>query len=183
MKAQEIKARFEEELEKAKASLSEFKVDISANVEVEENELDNVIKEDIMGEDDAGDAPAREVEELVVFAALGLTAEGLTEEDVYYTSMSISLTDGEGAEEDVENAIAEFRASVEHAKEILSTNEDAKEAILALDREVDEKLHKEYLAQVEKTQKAVHRDLKIAVIAAAALTVIAIAIAVLTRVL
>ena len=166
MKVNEAKERIEVALRAAETALSGLGANISSELEVTGNELDG-----------------GEVDVLMLLGSLAISADGLTENDTYYDSIDVKVTDDEVNDALLENAISAFTERVVNIKMKLAAAENVAEAIKAMGQAVDRELETKYREEMEREHKAVKRDLKIAIFATAALLLVGLAFVIISSLL
>lgn len=157
MNVTDAKLKIEDALATARTELAGLGADIKDELDVMENELK-----------DGGS------EVINIIGALALSAEGLTEEDTFYLSIEAKVEGGEVDETLLSEALGAFHERVAKVKDRLAAAENISEAIKEMDREIDEELEAKYREEMERTNKAVKRDLKIAIGATVAIVLIAL---------
>ena len=160
----EAKAKLDALLEDAKSALNLPGLVVMAETEV----IENAISES-------------ESEPLLILAVLALSAEGLTEDDTYYISAEAKIEGGEIDESALEDAIARFNARLGEANERLSAAEDIPATVIAMGKEVDDELERIYAEEVARSERAMKRDLKTAVIGAVGIFVVVILAVILSN--
>lgn len=164
MNVNEAKLLIEKALGVAADELGKIGVDTLAEVEI----IDNRINDD-------------EVEPLMVFGSLALSAVGLDEDDIFYLSIEAKVIDGEVDAEALNEAVAALPERVELIKNRLAGSEDMAAAIREMSAEADAELESKYIEELERENARVKRDLKIAIVAAVVMFVVAVAMAVVSR--
>ena len=166
MKVNEAKERIEVALGAAETALSGLGANITSELEVTGNELDG-----------------GEVDVLMLLGSLAISADGLTENDTYYDSIDVKVTDDEVNDALLENAISAFTERVVNIKMKLSASKNVAETIKAMGQAVDRELEMKYREEMEREHKAVKRDLKIAIFATAALLLVGLAFVIISSLL
>lgn len=166
MNVNEAKLLIEKTLGDAADKLGEVGVDTLAEVEVIENQINDC-----------------EVEPLMVFGSLALSAEGLSEDDIFYLSIEAKVRDGEVDAEALDEAVAALPERVELIKARLSGKENMAEAIREMSAEADAELEARYIEELERENARVKRDLKIAIVAAVVMLIVAVVSVVASRLL
>lgn len=164
MNANEAKLQIEEALGRAADELSAIGVSTLAEVEIIENQIN----------DD-------EVEPIMVFGSLELSAEGLDEDDIFYLSLEAKVTGGEVDSEALAEAISALPERIMLIKTRLEGSEDMTAAIREMSHEADAELEAKYIEELERENARVKRDLKIAIAAAVIMFIVAVAMAVASR--
>ncbi|MBR2930807.1 MAG: hypothetical protein IKC32_06215 [Clostridia bacterium] len=164
MKYIEAKERLEALVADAKDKLDIVGVEVTSECEVAENSVSDT-----------------EAEPLMILASLALSAEGLSEDDTYYISAEAVVEDGEVNEDALNGAIERFNARVDEAAERLGAAADPKEMLLTMGKEIDEELERIYNEEVARSERAMKKDIKIALLATLALALVVIAAVVISR--
>lgn len=158
----EAKEKITALLNEAKAKLDTLGISVATESEIIENKITD-----------------EESEPLLIMGALALTAEGFSEDDTYYISIDARVEGGEVDEAAIDEAAPKFHERVDAAYARLSAAEDMSATLLEMGREVDEELERIYQAEIEREQRLMKRDLKIALMGAGVIllaTVIALII-------
>ena len=161
----ETRERIENELRAVAESFGDASALVKYSVEVEVNHIEG--------------AP---IDVTYVFGSLSIGPEGAEDDDRLYLPLDAELDDDDNVDEDAFNKSVElFKERVEEIRDrILSAtdyNDEARAIIAQFDREMDEK----YQAELEKLNQIAKRNLTIAAFAAAAATVVALIILVVTK--
>ncbi len=164
MNVNEAKLKIEKALGEAQDNLSAIGVSTLIEVEVIENQIND-----------------EEIEPIMVFGSLALSADGLDEDDVFYLSIEARVVDGEVDGEALSEAIEPFGDRIELIKARLKGKENMAEAIREMSFEVDSEIEASYIEKLERENARVKRDLKIAIVAAVVMFVLAVAMAVASR--
>ena len=166
MNVNEAKQRIESTLAAAETLLSGLGINVTSEIEVTGNELDG-----------------GEVDVLMILGSLAISADGLTEDDTYYDSIDVKVSGDEIDEGVLENAIAAFCERVADIKAKLAGASDPAEAVRQMGLAVDEELETKYREELAREHKAVKRDLKIAIIATAALLLVGLACVIISSII
>ena len=164
MNVNEAKLLIEKTLGEAKDTLNTIGVHTLVEVEVIENQINDM-----------------ECEPIMVFGSLALSADGVDPDDVFYLSLEARVIEGEVDGEALGEAILPFGDRVEVIKARLDGREDMAEAIREMSYEADCELESSYIRELERENMRVKRDLKIAIVAAIVMFVVAVAMAVASR--
>ncbi len=164
MNANEAKKLIEEALGGAADELAAIGVSTLADVEIIENQIN----------DD-------EAQPIMVFGSLELSAEGLAEDDYFYLSLEAKVIDGEVDGNALTEAVEALPERVRLIKERLEGSENMAEAIRQMSHDADAELEAKYIEQLERENARVKRDLKIAIVAAVVMFVVAVVMAVASR--
>ena len=156
MKLDEVNELFYAELDAAKTRLEEVGLIALPSLEVEKNELEG-----------GG------IEIISVLATLAVSAEGLSEEDTLYICMSEEPTEYDFDSESCEESVREFRNHVDLLIELAEASEDKAEALRKVCRRIDREIEEKYQAEIDKTNEAVKKNLRTAIIATVALLAVA----------
>ena len=148
----EAKEKIEAALALAKEKLDSLGINVSCECELVENKISE-----------------EESEPLLVLGSLALTMDGLGEDDTYYISVEAQVDGGEVNDEALEEAMPKFNERVESVYARLSAAEDKMAALVEMGKEIDAELERLYEEEVARAQRAIKRDLKLAVIGTALL--------------
>ncbi len=160
----EAKARLDALLEDAKRTLDMPGLIVMADTEL----VENTITPD-------------QSEPLLILGVLALSAEGLGEDDTFYVSAEAKIEGGEVDGEALEEAIVAFNTRLDEAHARLAASEDIAATILDMGREIDEELERIYAEEVAKSERAMKRDVKMAIIGAVGIFAIVILAVILSK--
>ena len=146
----EAKEKIEAMLSEAKAKLDALGIDVTCECELVENKISE-----------------EESEPLLVLGSLALTMDGLTEDDTYYISVEAKIEEGAVSDEAFDEAVPRFNERVESAYARLADAEDKKTTLIEMGKEIDAELERLYEEEVARAQRAMKRDLKLAIIGTA----------------
>lgn len=148
----EAKEKIEALLNEAKAKLEPLGLNLSLETELVENQISET-----------------ESEPLMIIGSVALTMDGLTEDDTYYVSIEATVEGTEVSDESLEEATPKFLDRIEAVYERLSAAEDKTATLIEMGKEVDEELERLYEEEVARNERAMKRDLKLAIIGTAAI--------------
>ena len=160
----EAKARLDALLEDAKNTLDMPGLIVMADTEL----IENTISQD-------------ETEPLLMLGVLALSADGLGEDDTFYISAEAKIEGGEVDEEALEESIVKFNTRLDEAHARIAASDDIAATVLDMGREVDEELERIYAEEVAKSERAMKRDVKMAIIGAVGIFAIVILAVILSR--
>lgn len=166
MNFNEAKKKIDAALGTAEEKLAGLGITVTRELEVTENQISEC-----------------ESETLYIIGSLALTGEGLTEDDTYYLSIEARVEAGEVSEEALDEAIAKFDARALEAYERLSQAEDKLATLVLMGKEVDEELERVYAEEAAKNEKAIKKDLKLAIIGTVGIIVLVVLAVVLSKLL
>ncbi len=166
MNLNDARLKIEEALSSAEAELAVLGILVSGEIDIAENELDS-----------------GEREPLVILGSLAVSAEGLGEDDIYYLSIEAKVTEGEVDESELDAAIAAYKERVTGLRARLEGQTDIAEALREAGKEIDEELEEQFRKELEKTDKLVKRDLKIAICATVLMLIAAVVFVVVSKIL
>ncbi|MBR7116164.1 MAG: hypothetical protein IKC87_00435 [Clostridia bacterium] len=166
MNFNEAKKKIDAALGTAEEKLAGLGITVTRELEVTENQISEC-----------------ESETLYIIGSLALTGEGLTEDDTYYLSIEARVDAGEVSEEALDEAIAKFDARALEAYERLSQAEDKLATLVLMGKEVDEELERVYAEEAAKNEKAIKKDLKLAIIGTVGIIVLLVLAVVLSKLL
>ena len=162
----EAKEKIEALLTEARAKLEPLGITVSTETELVENRISET-----------------EVEPLMLLGAVALTMDGLTEDDTYYVSIEARIEDGEVSDAALEEAVPKFHDRIDAVYERLSAAEDKTATLVEMGKEVDAELERLYEEEVARSERAMKRDLKLAIIGSAAIIILVIVAVILSKLL
>ena len=142
----EAKAKIEEYLGMANSIFEGLGIRVNTDIEIAENQISE-----------------EESEPLLILGSVALSADELTEDDTFYISVDARIEDGEVDGEMLTEALKDFESRCEAIYERLNPSENKAATIIELGREVDEELERIYQEEVERNERAIMRDLKVAI--------------------
>ena len=166
MNLNEAKKKIDEALGAKEAKLKELGITVTKELEVTENQISE-----------------NESEALYIIGSLALTGEGLNEDDTYYLSIEARVEAGEVNEKALDEQITAFISRAEVAYDRLSAADDKLATLVLMGKEIDEELEKVYAEEAAKNEKAIKKDLKLAIIGTVGIIILVVLAVVLSKLL
>lgn len=156
-------------------TISEAKEKIQSRMDAAKAQLDGLgvkLEDEIQQTtNDTPDGP----ETVFLFGALAIYTDGTEDDDTLLLPIEAEL-DGEGGvvEASLDGEMARFDKKIQSVKERLSSAADATAAVKELSHEIDDEIEKRYQEKLARMNAVMKRNIRTALIAAAALAVIAV---------